>query len=165
LLKCVAGIKYVDLFIFSNTKTLVSEDTKSNFFGLVIFKQRFKQFKILWVPFWKFRNFSGNEVCTSCGFLSFHGFLPSFLAFFLFDTAIRLAPERAELSPWLSPVLVLPVLQLLSCSGLTEPLSDQRTHSLNHSLAHSLLRSISKPTDKIRQVTIKQPTLFLEEMS
>ncbi|XP_072232012.1 focadhesin isoform X2 [Leuresthes tenuis] len=69
----------------------------------------------------------------------------------LLSLAIRLAPERAELSPWLSPVLVLPVLQLLSCSGLTEPLSDQRTHSLNHSLAHSLLRSISKPTDKIRQ--------------
>uniref|UniRef100_A0A3B5A296 Focadhesin n=1 Tax=Stegastes partitus TaxID=144197 RepID=A0A3B5A296_9TELE len=61
-------------------------------------------------------------------------------------------PEQAELSPWLSPVLVLPVLQLLSCSSLTEPLADQRTHSLNHSLANSLLSSISRPTDKPRQL-------------
>ncbi|XP_040887163.1 focadhesin [Toxotes jaculatrix] len=69
----------------------------------------------------------------------------------LLSLALSLAPEQAELSPWLSPVLVLPVLQLLSCSGLTEPLADRRTHNLNHSLAHSLLRSISKRRDRPRQ--------------
>ncbi|GAA6230680.1 focadhesin [Lates japonicus] len=69
----------------------------------------------------------------------------------LLSLALSLAPEQTELSPWLSPVLVLPVLQLLSCSGLTEPLADRRTHSLNHSLAHSLLRSISRQIDKPRQ--------------
>ncbi|XP_071334354.1 focadhesin [Trachinotus anak] len=69
----------------------------------------------------------------------------------LLNLALSLAPEQAELPPWLSPVLVLPVLQLLSCSGLTEPLADRRTHSLNQSLAHSLLRSISRETDTPRQ--------------
>ncbi|XP_039996604.1 focadhesin [Xiphias gladius] len=69
----------------------------------------------------------------------------------LLSLALSLAPEQAELSPWLSPVLVLPVLQLLSCSGLTEPLTDQRTHRLNQSLAHSLLRSISRQADKPQQ--------------
>ncbi|XP_035531603.1 focadhesin [Morone saxatilis] len=69
----------------------------------------------------------------------------------LLSLALSLVPEQAELSPWLSPVLVLPVLQLLSCSGLTEALADRRTHSLNQDLAHSLLRSISKEADKPRQ--------------
>lgn len=81
-----------------------------------------------------------------------HFTLPSFS---LFDTALSLAPEQAESPPWSSPVLVLPVLQLLSCSGLTEPLADQRTHSQNHDLAHSLLRSISRPTDKPREVNAR----------
>ena len=72
----------------------------------------------------------------------------------VFLSALSLAPEQAEQSPWLSPVLVLPVLQLLSCSELTEPLADRRTHKLNHSLAHSLLRRVSKQTNKPRQVTL-----------
>uniref|UniRef100_A0A3B3YQ01 Uncharacterized protein n=2 Tax=Poecilia mexicana TaxID=48701 RepID=A0A3B3YQ01_9TELE len=69
----------------------------------------------------------------------------------LFRLALCLSPEKEELSHWLSPVLVLPVLQLLSCSQLTEPLADPVTHSLNQSLAHSLLRSINKPAKKARQ--------------
>nr|XP_033465601.1 focadhesin [Epinephelus lanceolatus] len=69
----------------------------------------------------------------------------------LLNLALRLVPEQAELSPWLSPVLVLPVLQLLSCSGLTEPLADQRSHNLNQDLAQSLLHRISRATDKPRQ--------------
>ncbi|XP_041840691.1 focadhesin isoform X2 [Melanotaenia boesemani] len=69
----------------------------------------------------------------------------------LLNFALLLSCEQAELSPWLSPVLVLPVLQLLSCSGLTEPLADQQTHSLNHGLAHRLLRCICRPTDNATQ--------------
>ncbi|MEQ2185223.1 hypothetical protein GOODEAATRI_016040, partial [Goodea atripinnis] len=60
--------------------------------------------------------------------------------------------RQAELSHWLSPVLVLPLLQVLSCSRLTEPLADPTTHSLNHSLAQSLLDSIRKPTSKAQRV-------------
>uniref|UniRef100_A0A8C9XPL8 Focadhesin n=1 Tax=Sander lucioperca TaxID=283035 RepID=A0A8C9XPL8_SANLU len=56
---------------------------------------------------------------------------------------LHLVCEQAELAPWLSPILVLPVLQLLSCAALSEPLADRRTHSLNQDLAHRLLRSIS----------------------
>ncbi|KAG7495749.1 focadhesin [Solea senegalensis] len=66
----------------------------------------------------------------------------------LLNLALTLVPEQAEVSPWLSPVLLLPVLQLLTCSGLTEPLADPRTHKLNHSLANILLRNISRQTDK-----------------
>ncbi|XP_037614520.1 focadhesin [Sebastes umbrosus] len=69
----------------------------------------------------------------------------------LLSLALSLVPEQAELAPWLSPVLVLPVLQLLSCSSLTEALADRRTHGLNQDLAHSLLRSISRETEKPRQ--------------
>ncbi|MED6274371.1 hypothetical protein CHARACLAT_015768 [Characodon lateralis] len=76
----------------------------------------------------------------------------------LLKLALSLAPEQAELSHWLSPVLVLPLLQLLSCSRLTEPLADPTTHSLNHSLAQSLLDSIRKPTSKAQQPS---PTLTL----
>ncbi|XP_059210534.1 focadhesin [Centropristis striata] len=69
----------------------------------------------------------------------------------LLSLALSLVPEQDELAPWLSPVLVLPVLQLLSVSGLTEALADRRIHSLNQDLAHSLLRSISRQTDRPRQ--------------
>ncbi|XP_037335022.2 focadhesin [Pungitius pungitius] len=66
----------------------------------------------------------------------------------LLSLALSLVPEQPEPSPWLSPVLVLPVLQLLSCSDLTEPLADRRTHSLNKELAHRLLRRISRQAGK-----------------
>ncbi|XP_070711064.1 focadhesin isoform X2 [Pempheris klunzingeri] len=69
----------------------------------------------------------------------------------LLSLALSLVSEQAELSPWLSPVLVLPVLQLLACSGFTEPLADRRTHSLNQDLAHRLLHSISREADAPRQ--------------
>ncbi len=71
----------------------------------------------------------------------------------LSQTALSLVPEQAQLSHWLSPVLVLPVLQLLSCSSLTEALADRRTHRLNQDLAHSLLRRIGRETHKPRQVS------------
>uniref|UniRef100_A0A1A7WHK4 Focadhesin n=1 Tax=Iconisemion striatum TaxID=60296 RepID=A0A1A7WHK4_9TELE len=70
----------------------------------------------------------------------------------LLSLALALAPEQTELLPWLSPVLVLPVLQLLSYSSLTEPLADPTTHNLNTSLARSLLLRISKPTAEAPQL-------------
>ncbi|CAG5897235.1 unnamed protein product [Menidia menidia] len=69
----------------------------------------------------------------------------------LLSLALSLVPEKEGPCPWLSPVLALPLLQLLSCSGLTQPLSDHRTHRLNHRLAHSLLVSISKPAEQVPQ--------------
>lgn len=65
----------------------------------------------------------------------------------LFFAALQLLPEGAALAPWLSPVLVLPLLQLLTCSWLTEPLAEKKTHRLNLDLAQRLLHQISKGTD------------------
>lgn len=87
--------------------------------------------------------------------MNLHGIFA--LAFSLSLSALSLVPEKAELSPWLSPVLVLPVLQLLTCSGLTEALTDRRTHSLNQDLAHRLLHHISREMDKPRQVSQRLP--------
>ncbi|XP_034020225.1 focadhesin isoform X1 [Thalassophryne amazonica] len=64
----------------------------------------------------------------------------------LLNLALTLVPEQADLVPWLSPVLVLPVVQLLTCAGLTEAVADRQTHSVNQSLTESLLRRISGPT-------------------
>lgn len=88
--------------------------------------------------------------CCHCRiFASPHLFLPS-SSF----AALSLVPEHAELSPWLSPVLVLPLLQLLSCSTLTEPLTEKRTHQLNLDLAHRLLRQVNKGTRR-QQVALR----------
>ncbi|KAM4611436.1 focadhesin [Polymixia lowei] len=69
----------------------------------------------------------------------------------LLSLALSLAPEQAGLSPWGAPVLVLPLLQLLSCSSLTEALADPRNHSRNLSLARSLLTSAQKDTHRPRR--------------
>ncbi|KAM8882281.1 focadhesin isoform 1-T1 [Synchiropus picturatus] len=69
----------------------------------------------------------------------------------LLNLALILVPEQAERSPWLSPVLVLPVLQLQTCCGVTEPLTDGRTNSLNQKLAQSLLQNISRQRDEPTQ--------------
>ncbi|XP_068163845.1 focadhesin isoform X2 [Antennarius striatus] len=76
---------------------------------------------------------------------------PAALQSGLLTLALTLVPEQADPPPWLSPVLVLPVLQLLSCSAVTEPLADRRTHSLNRDLAHRLLRRVGRGPDKPRQ--------------
>ncbi|XP_056298140.1 focadhesin isoform X2 [Pseudoliparis swirei] len=76
----------------------------------------------------------------------------------LLSLALSLIPEGAEPAPWLSPVLVLPVLQLLSCSELTEPLADRRTHRLNQDLARRLLLRVSREAE---QPTQAGPSLAL----
>lgn len=68
--------------------------------------------------------------------------------------ALCLLPEPAELLPWLSPVLVLPVLQLLYCYDISEPLVEQKTWRQNRDLAHSLLLRISGETSQPKQVTM-----------
>lgn len=67
--------------------------------------------------------------------------------------ALSLLPEGDAPLPWLSPVMVLPLLQLLSCSRLTEPLAEKRAHQLNLDLAHRLLHQISKGTDKAQVIS------------
>lgn len=97
-----------------------------------------------------------RKMLSLCDFFAFpHLFLPS-SSF----AALSLVPEHAELSPWLSPVLVLPLLQLLSCSTLTEPLSEKRMHQVNLDLAHRLLRQVSKGTHR-QQVALRLMLTFV----
>ncbi|CAB1345172.1 unnamed protein product, partial [Coregonus sp. 'balchen'] len=76
----------------------------------------------------------------------------------LLTLALSLAPPECERPPWGTPVLVLPLLQVLSCSALMEPLTDPRTHTRNQSLAQSLLqnaqRESSKPAEKVSQLAL-----------
>lgn len=91
------------------------------------------------------------------------------LFLYLSFTVLCLVPEHAELLPWLSPILVLPVLQLLYCSGLTEPLLDKMTYRLNQDLTHSMLLRIRRETNKSKQVTtrlqIQYNTLIVKNIS
>ncbi|XP_029609576.1 focadhesin isoform X1 [Salmo trutta] len=76
----------------------------------------------------------------------------------LLTLALSLAPPECERPPWGTPVLVLPLLQVLSCSSLMEPLTDPCTHTRNQSLAQSLLqnaqRASSKPAEKVSQLAL-----------
>ncbi|KAM9833274.1 focadhesin isoform 2-T2 [Syngnathus typhle] len=79
----------------------------------------------------------------------------------LLSLALTLAPEHTtEPSHWLSPVLVLPVLQLLSCSDVTEPLAERRTHKLNQKLAQSLLRSVTRETAQLQESPLPEKLLL-----
>ncbi|XP_075896591.1 focadhesin isoform X2 [Nelusetta ayraudi] len=69
----------------------------------------------------------------------------------LLSLALRLLPEDAEPRPWLSPVLVLPVMQLLYCHDISEPLVDPKTCRQNRDLARSLLLRISEKTGEAKQ--------------
>lgn len=91
---------------------------------------------------------TSGPVSVPASLLAVRSGVPSALPPYVCPAALSLLPEGATLSPWLSPVLVLPLLQLLSCSALTEPLAEKRTHRLNVDLAHRLLHQISKGTDK-----------------
>lgn len=105
--------------------------------------------------------FHYNLLCSN-GFSNLHdAFILSFFpSASLRDSALSLTTEQGELCSWLSPVLVLPALQLLSCSSLTEPLTDRRTHMLNQDLTQSLLHSTHRQRDSPQQVTLKLVLTF-----
>ncbi|KAL0970352.1 hypothetical protein UPYG_G00240840 [Umbra pygmaea] len=64
----------------------------------------------------------------------------------LLTLALSLAPPQCESPPWGTPVLILPLLQILSCSAILEPLTDPQTQARNQSLAQSLLQNAQRPT-------------------
>ncbi|XP_019714030.1 focadhesin isoform X2 [Hippocampus comes] len=78
----------------------------------------------------------------------------------LLSLVLTLVPEHTELSQWLSPVLVLPVLQLLSCSDLTEPLAERDTHELNQKLAQRVLHSVTGQAAKPQQSYLPEALLL-----
>ncbi|XP_046905306.1 focadhesin isoform X3 [Hypomesus transpacificus] len=64
----------------------------------------------------------------------------------LLSLALTLAPPESERTPWGTPVLLLPLLQVVSCSALMEPLTDTGTYSQKQILAQSLLQSTQQET-------------------
>ncbi|XP_030193882.1 focadhesin isoform X1 [Gadus morhua] len=70
----------------------------------------------------------------------------------LLNLALSLAPEQEPLAPWGAPLLLLPVLQLLSVAGLVEPLAEPRLHRRTLALAGRVLRSAGRATGPAPQV-------------
>lgn len=66
-------------------------------------------------------------------------------------SAIKLVPPE-ERPKWGSSLLVMPLLQVLSCSTLMEALSDPQTQAKNQGLATSLLQTIERETSSPVQV-------------
>ncbi|XP_055052294.2 focadhesin [Misgurnus anguillicaudatus] len=61
----------------------------------------------------------------------------------LLELAVKIIPPEV-CPPWGSSVLVLPLLQVISCSTLMEALTDTQTHTKNLQLANSLLQTIQR---------------------
>ncbi|KAJ8382321.1 hypothetical protein SKAU_G00030990 [Synaphobranchus kaupii] len=61
----------------------------------------------------------------------------------LLDLVAKVVPPESP--PPLAPVLVLPLLQVLSRSALMEVLTDPRTRARNQNLAQSLLQAVQRP--------------------
>ncbi|CAN9509782.1 unnamed protein product [Ophioblennius macclurei] len=87
----------------------------------------------------------------------------------LLRLAASLVSDRADRSLWSAPVLVLPLLQLLSCAGLTDLLADPRTLQQNQTMAHSLLLSLSwhpdPPSDQLHSILPLPLTSWYGELS
>uniref|UniRef100_A0A672R7K7 Focadhesin n=1 Tax=Sinocyclocheilus grahami TaxID=75366 RepID=A0A672R7K7_SINGR len=66
----------------------------------------------------------------------------------LLELAVKLVPPEVP-PPWGASLLVMPLLQVLSCSSLMEALTDLQTHTKNLKLANSLLQTIQRePSDR-----------------
>ncbi|KAJ8397874.1 hypothetical protein AAFF_G00435630 [Aldrovandia affinis] len=59
----------------------------------------------------------------------------------LLELAAKVVPPESETAPALAPVLVLPLLQVLSGSALMEALTDPQTRNRNQTLAQALLQA------------------------
>lgn len=75
-------------------------------------------------------------------------------------SAVKLVPP-GERPVWGSSLLVMPLLQVLSCSTLMEALTDPQTQAKNQSLATSLLQTIEGDTSSPVQVQGRQQTSYL----
>ena len=84
-------------------------------------------------------------------------FLKSLYSIFVSPEALTLAPPESERTPWGTPVLLLPLLQVVSCSALMEPLTDTGTYSQKQILAQSLLQSTQQET--LMPAEVFQPPL------
>ncbi|KAF4089364.1 hypothetical protein AMELA_G00065400 [Ameiurus melas] len=83
----------------------------------------------------------------------------------LLELAVKLVPPE-ERPIWGTSLLVMPLLQVLSCSTLMEALTDSQTQAKNQSLATSLLQTIeretSSPVQNSTQLTLPLSTWYSE---
>ncbi|TSK82223.1 Focadhesin [Bagarius yarrelli] len=83
----------------------------------------------------------------------------------LLELAVKLVPAE-ESPPWGASLLVMPLLQVLSCSALMEALTDPQTQAKNQDLATSLLQIIEKktssPVQNSTQLTLPLSTWYSE---
>uniref|UniRef100_A0A8C9SVB1 Focadhesin n=1 Tax=Scleropages formosus TaxID=113540 RepID=A0A8C9SVB1_SCLFO len=78
--------------------------------------------------------------CLGCG--SVPGFGPSYHE--ASSSKVLSLEGEAETCPQVAPVLVLPLLQILSCTVLMEALMDPSIRAQNQQLAHSLLEAVQR---------------------
>ncbi|XP_048826033.1 focadhesin [Brienomyrus brachyistius] len=71
--------------------------------------------------------------------------------------ASKVVSSEAETCPSLAPVLLLPLLEVLSCSVLTEALTNPETRAQNQQLARSLLEAVQKPTRVSKEDAMRLP--------
>lgn len=72
-------------------------------------------------------------------------------------SAVKLVPPE-ERPSWGASLLVMPLLQVLSCTALMEALTDPQTQARNQGLATLLLQTIERGTNSPVQV---KPTFLL----
>ncbi|XP_042615559.1 focadhesin isoform X2 [Cyprinus carpio] len=61
----------------------------------------------------------------------------------LLELAVKIVPPELP-PPWGASLLVMPLLQVLSCSSLMEALTDMQTHTKNLELTNSLLQTVQR---------------------
>ncbi|XP_060730282.1 focadhesin [Tachysurus vachellii] len=83
----------------------------------------------------------------------------------LLELAVKLVPPE-ERPTWGATLLVMPLLQVLSCSALMEALTDTQTQAKNQGLATSLLQTIergtSSPVQNSTQLILPLSTWYSE---
>ncbi|XP_066536485.1 focadhesin isoform X2 [Hoplias malabaricus] len=83
----------------------------------------------------------------------------------LLELAVKIVPPEKQ-PPWGSSLLVMPLLQVLSCSNLMEALTDPQIQVKNRDLANSLLQTVQRepctPVKDTTQLTLPLSTWYSE---
>uniref|UniRef100_A0A671LWT3 Focadhesin-like n=1 Tax=Sinocyclocheilus anshuiensis TaxID=1608454 RepID=A0A671LWT3_9TELE len=78
----------------------------------------------------------------------------------LLELAVKIVPPELP-PPWGASLLVMPLLQVLSCSSLMEALTDTQTHTKNLKLTNSLLQTVQREDLRLPQQDSTQLSLPL----
>uniref|UniRef100_A0A9J8BYE0 Focadhesin n=1 Tax=Cyprinus carpio carpio TaxID=630221 RepID=A0A9J8BYE0_CYPCA len=72
----------------------------------------------------------------------------------LLELAVKIVPPELP-PPWGASLLVMPLLQVLSCSSLMEALTDMQTHTKNLELTNSLLQTVQREPSNRKERVLK----------